>query len=365
MEIVLVGKYTSLHDSYMSVIKSLEHAALRCHRKLVLKWVEAGDLEPNAEKDNPVRYHEAWQSLCSAKGILVPGGFGQRGTEGMISAAKWAREKKVPYLGICLGFQIAVIEYARNICGITNANSAELDPETKDPVVVYMPEISKTHLGGTMRLGLRPTIFQKGTEEWSRIRKLYGGEEVVWERHRHRYEINPKIIERIEQGNPDPASKANKFARPPPERAPSLPEIAFGQPKDQAPHSGPPADELYFVGRDERGERMQIAEMKDHPYFVGLQAHPELVSRPLNPSPPFLGLVAAAAGLLEQQILEQRAFQPPHPKEVMILESEARRRQETGEPIDLVEKPAKTPPGLSTPIRGRSPERAATNGAAQ
>ena len=119
IEIVLVGKYTSLQDSYMSVVKSLEHAALRCQRKLVLKWVDSGDLEPTTEKDNPVRYHEAWHSLCSAKGIIVPGGFGSRGTEGMISAARWAREKKVPYLGICLGFQIAVIEYARNVCGMT------------------------------------------------------------------------------------------------------------------------------------------------------------------------------------------------------------------------------------------------------
>lgn len=118
VEIVLVGKYTALQDSYMSVVKSLEHAAMRCHRKLKLKWVEASDLEPQTASDNPVRYHEAWHSLCSAKGILVPGGFGQRGTEGMISAAKWAREKGVPYLGICLGFQIAVIEYARNVCGI-------------------------------------------------------------------------------------------------------------------------------------------------------------------------------------------------------------------------------------------------------
>lgn len=118
VEIVLVGKYTSLQDSYMSVIKSLEHSALRVHRKLVLKWVEAGDLEPQAESENPVRYHEAWRSVCSAKGILIPGGFGVRGTEGMISAARWAREHRVPFLGICLGFQIAVVEFARNVCGI-------------------------------------------------------------------------------------------------------------------------------------------------------------------------------------------------------------------------------------------------------
>ncbi|KDN37028.1 CTP synthase [Tilletiaria anomala UBC 951] len=359
VEIVLVGKYTSLQDSYMSVVKSLEHAALRCSRKLVLKWVDSSDLEPHTEKDNPVRYHEAWHSLCSAKGIIVPGGFGQRGTEGMISAARWAREKKVPYLGICLGFQIAVIEYARNVCGITAANSAELDAKCADPVVVYMPEISKTHLGGTMRLGLRPTIFGPGTEEWSRIRKLYGGEPVVWERHRHRYEINPQYIERIERGNIDPAAKAAKklISRPPPERVPSLPEVTFGLPKD-TPRVGPPADELFFVGKDEKGERMQIAEMKDHPYFVGLQAHPELVSRPLNPSPPFLGLVAAAAGILEQQIAAQlKDFVPPHPKDLLILESEAQRRRELGQDTTNTEiKPATTPPGVSTPVRSRCPD---------
>lgn len=118
VEIVLVGKYTALQDSYMSVVKALEHCALRVHRKLVLKWVEAGDLEPATEQDNPVRYHEAWHSVCSATGILIPGGFGVRGTEGMISAARWAREHRVPFLGICLGFQIAVVEFARNVCGI-------------------------------------------------------------------------------------------------------------------------------------------------------------------------------------------------------------------------------------------------------
>jgi len=118
VEIVLVGKYTSLQDSYMSVIKSLEHSALKCQRKLVLKWVEASDLESKTENENPVKYHEAWHKVCSAKGILIPGGFGTRGTEGMMFAASWARAKKIPYLGICLGFQVMVIEFARSVCGI-------------------------------------------------------------------------------------------------------------------------------------------------------------------------------------------------------------------------------------------------------
>lgn len=171
----------------------------------------------------------------------MPGGFGDRGTEGMILAAKWAREQKRPFLGICLGFQVAVIEWARNVCGwtgqsrysfpypwfmiikhtaILDANSTELQPKTTDPVIVYMPEISKTHLGGTMRLGLRPTIFSKGTEAWSKVRRLYGGEETIWERHRHRYEVGPEYVQRLEESG------------------------------------------MSFIGRDEKGERMQVLELQ-------------------------------------------------------------------------------------------------------
>jgi len=257
--IVLVGKYTNLQDSYASVVKALEHASLNCHKKLIMKWVEASDLEPETRSSNPVKYHEAWQDLCSAQGILVPGGFGNRGVEGKIAAAKWAREQKIPYLGICLGLQIAVIEFARNVCGMTDANSIELDENTKTPVVVYMPEISKTHLGGTMRLGTRPTEFQAGTES-STLRKLYGGGSTVLERHRHRYEINPELIENFE------------------------------------------AKGLQFVGKDETGQRMEIVEMADHPYFVGVQYHPEYLTRPLRPSAPFMGLILAATGGLEAHL---------------------------------------------------------------
>ncbi|SJX60836.1 probable URA7-CTP synthase 1 [Sporisorium reilianum f. sp. reilianum] len=354
VEIVLIGKYTSLHDSYMSVVKSLEHAALRCHRKLELKWVESSDLEPAAESDNPVKYHQAWQALCSAKGILVPGGFGTRGTEGMISAARWAREKRVPYLGICLGFQIAVIEYVRNVLGIDTAGSAELDANCKDPVIIYMPEISKTHLGGTMRLGLRPSIFQKGTHEWSKIHQLYGGQPVVWERHRHRYEVNPEYVERIESAAANPSAKAT------PQKIPS--DIPAASPPFTSPRLGSFAevaevftgvDELKFVGRDEKGERMQIAELRHHPYFVGMQAHPEFCSRPLNPSPPFLGFIAASAGLLEEQLAMQKNYVPPHPKSHMISESEMVKRREAGE-VDVDDKPATTPPGAATPTRSLS-----------
>lgn len=259
--IALVGKYTNLQDSYISVIKALEHSALRCQKKLKISWVEATDLEPEMSSAEKIKYHKAWSSLCSADGVLVPGGFGTRGTEGMIAAAKLARENKIPYLGICLGFQIAVIEYSRNVLGLVNANSIELDETTKDPVVVYMPEISKTHLGGTMRLGLRPSVFQDNTE-WSKTRQLYGGAKIVQERHRHRYEVSPAHIKLLEEGG------------------------------------------CNFVAKDDKSERMEILELKGHPYYVGTQYHPEYLSRVLDPSKPILGLVAAAAGVLDAVIAE-------------------------------------------------------------
>ncbi|KAJ5054341.1 uncharacterized protein L3040_000617 [Drepanopeziza brunnea f. sp. 'multigermtubi'] len=257
VDIVLVGKYTNLHDSYLSVIKSLEHSAMRCGKKLNLLWVDASDLEDEAKIANPAAHHKAWHEICTANGILVPGGFGHRGTEGMIKAAEWARVNKTPYLGVCLGMQIAVIEFARNVCGITGASSVELHADCPDPLVIFMPEIDKTTLGGTMRLGLRPTIFQPGSE-WSRLRQLYGEKTEILERHRHRYEVNPEYV----------------------------PKLA--------------AKGLDFVGKDDKGERMEILELKDHPWYVGVQFHPEYLSRVLDPSKPYLGFVAAACGCLEK-----------------------------------------------------------------
>jgi CTP synthase len=257
VSIVLVGKYTNLHDSYLSVIKSLEHSAMRCGKKLNLIWVDASNLEDQAKTDDPAAFHKAWHELCTANGILVPGGFGNRGTEGMIQAAKWARINKTPYLGICLGMQIAVIEFARHVCDMPKASSVELNEQCEDPVVIFMPEVDKTKLGGTMRLGLRPTIFQEGSE-WSRLRQLYGEKTTIHERHRHRYEVNPEYIDRLQ------------------------------------------TDGLHFVGKDDKGERMEIVELKDHPWFVGVQFHPEYLSRVLDPSKPYLGFVAAAAGCLKR-----------------------------------------------------------------
>ncbi|KAH7416827.1 CTP synthase [Cadophora sp. MPI-SDFR-AT-0126] len=257
VSIVLVGKYTNLHDSYLSVIKSLEHSAMRCGKKLNLVWVDASNLEEQARTDDPAAFHKAWHEVCTANGILVPGGFGQRGTEGMIAAAKWARTNQTPYLGICLGMQIAVIEFARNVCGITGASSVELNEQCTDPLVIFMPEIDKTNLGGTMRLGLRPTLFQPGSE-WSRLRQLYGEKVEIHERHRHRYEVNPDYIDKLAEAG------------------------------------------LNFIGKDDKGVRMEIIELKDHPWYVGVQFHPEYLSRVLDPSKPYLGFVAAAAGCLEK-----------------------------------------------------------------
>ncbi|EJD43400.1 CTP synthase [Auricularia subglabra TFB-10046 SS5] len=281
--IVLVGKYTSLKDSYMSVIKSLEHSAFQCRRKLKLQLVPSEDLERETLETAPVKYHDAWRALVGAQGVLVPGGFGQRGTEGMILAIKWAREQNVPFFGICLGFQVAVVEWARNVLGMKDANSTELNEDTKHPAIVFMPEISTTHKGGTMRLGLRPTVFAPETETWSKVRRLYGGAPKIWERHRHRWEVNPEMVDELEKSG------------------------------------------LKFIGKDEKGERMQVFELPNHPYFVGLQAHPEFCTRPLDPSPPFLGFVAAACGanvLEEQAAYQAKHYRPPHPQGAMVSEAE-------------------------------------------
>ena len=243
IHIAVVGKYTGLVDSYLSVIKALQHASFEVGRKLVIDWIEATDLEKSSD-------NTAWKSLRSADGVLVPGGFGDRGIEGKILAANYARTTNKPYLGVCLGLQVAVVEFCRNVLGWEGANSTEFDEQTPHPVVVFMPEISKSHLGGTMRLGSRPTIFQV---EQSNIRTLYGDSLHVDERHRHRYEVNPDCVDAIE-------SKG-----------------------------------LKFVGKDETGQRCEIFELDDHPYFVGTQYHPEFKTRPNRPSPPFLGLLEAAA----------------------------------------------------------------------
>lgn len=257
--IVLVGKYTTLEDAYISVGKSLEHAAMYCKKKLSLVWVDASNLEDAALEASPAAFHKAWHAVCTADGILVPGGFGVRGTEGMIKATTWARTKGVPFLGVCLGMQLAIVEYARNVCGIAGAGSEELHPGCESPVVVYMPEVDRSKLGGTMRLGKRRCVFQPDTAGWSRFRALYGDAPEIEERHRHRYEVAPDMFARLEA----------------------------------------PAD-LVFVGKDETGQRIEVVELRSHPFFVGVQFHPEYLSRVLAPSKSYLGFFAAAAGMLDE-----------------------------------------------------------------
>ncbi|KDR76421.1 hypothetical protein GALMADRAFT_246761 [Galerina marginata CBS 339.88] len=299
VSIALVGKYTDLKDSYMSVSKALEHSAFRVHRKLTIQWVESSDLELETQETNAKQYHDAWRAVVGAGGILVPGGFGQRGTEGMMMAIKWAREAKVPFLGICLGFQLAVVEWARNVLDIPDATSAEFNPEAEHPLIVFMPEISKTHMGGTMRLGLRPTVFGADTAAWSKVRRLYGGAGTIWERHRHRYEVNPAYVDRLVESG------------------------------------------MVFAGKDEKGERMQVCELRDHPFFIGLQAHPEFCTRPLNPSPAFLGFVAAACGepvLAEQLEAQAQTYRPPHPEGAMVSEAALKSASDVVErPVDMGE----------------------------
>ncbi len=251
VSIAMVGKYTELSDAYLSVIKSLQHAAMEVNRKLKINWIEASHLEESWKNKNIKEFEKAWNMLKSSNGVLVPGGFGDRGIEGKILAAEYARTSKVPFLGICLGLQIATIEFCRNVLNLTNANSTEFEDNPAYPAVIFMPEISKTHLGGTMRLGSRPTLWQVDD---CKIKSLYGEGKSVNERHRHRYEVNPDLIDDIEKAG------------------------------------------LVFVGKDETGQRCEIFELEDHPYYVGVQFHPEFKSRPGRPSPPFLGLLMASSG---------------------------------------------------------------------
>ncbi|XP_068126870.1 CTP synthase 2 isoform X2 [Hyperolius riggenbachi] len=249
--IALVGKYTKLSDCYTSVFKALEHSALAINHKLNLMYIDSAELEPSTKAEDPVKFHKAWEKLCKAQGILIPGGFGSRGTEGKIQAITWARERKVPLLGICLGMQLAVIEFARNCLNWKDANSTEFDPNTKNPVVIDMPEHNPGDMGGTMRLGKRKTVF---TTSSSLLKQLYDNAESVEERHRHRYEVNPELTQHFEEKG------------------------------------------LKFVGHDTEGQRMEIIELEDHPYLVGVQFHPEFSSRPMKPSPAYLGLMLAASG---------------------------------------------------------------------
>jgi CTP synthase len=235
----ITGKYTSVRDSYASIINALEHAGIALGCDVKIKWVDTTDIGDQ----------NAAELLDDVDGIIVPGGFGTRGAEGKISCIKYARENNLPYLGICFGFQMAVIEFARNVCGLTRANSTEIEPDCPEPVIDILPEQKKIEgLGGNMRLGGHDIELKAGTMAW----KLFGKADSVRMRFRHRYEVDPRYIERLEKAG------------------------------------------LVFSGKAPNQPIMQILELPDHPYFFGTQAHPCLTSRPLRPHPMFVGLVAAA-----------------------------------------------------------------------
>lgn len=238
IKIALVGKYVELKDAYMSVREAIKHAGLSQGVEAEIEWVLSSDLEKG----------KGWELVKLADGIIVPGGFGSRGTEGKIQAAKYARESRVPYLGLCLGMQLMCIEFARNVLGYEDANSTEFDRSTDHPVIDLMLEQRAiTDMGGTMRLGLYPCVLQPGTKAAAAY-----GEKRVDERHRHRWEFNNAF--RIEY------EKAG----------------------------------MVFSGISPDGKLVEIAELKDHPYMVGSQFHPEFLSRPMRPHPLFVGLVKAA-----------------------------------------------------------------------
>ncbi|MFB4163340.1 CTP synthase [Alteribacillus sp. JSM 102045] len=236
--IALVGKYVSLPDAYLSVAESLKHAGYAFDSDVEIQWI-------NSEQ---VTEENVAEKLKDADGILVPGGFGDRGIDGKISAIKYARENKVPFLGICLGMQLASVEYARNVVGLNGADSAELKPETEHPVIDLLPEQKDVEdLGGTLRLGLYPCKLQEGT-----IARAAYDEEVVYERHRHRYEFNNSYREAMEKAG------------------------------------------FIFSGTSPDGRLVEIIELEDHPYFVASQFHPEFVSRPTRPQPLFREFIQAS-----------------------------------------------------------------------
>ena len=242
--IALVGKYVALHDAYLSVAEALRHGGIANRAEVKIRWIDAEEINEN----------NVMQQLGDVDGILVPGGFGRRGTEGKITAIKYAREHKVPFLGICLGMQLAIVEFARNVMNLPEAASIELEPETPDPVIALMPEQNGVeNLGGTLRLGAYPCELKAG----SLAEKLYGTQSIS-ERHRHRYEVNNDYREMLETGG------------------------------------------MTLSGLSPDNRIVEMIELAEHPFFIATQAHPEFKSRPDAAHPLFRGLVEAAISKEEQ-----------------------------------------------------------------
>ena len=247
VKIAMVGKYVELHDSYISVNEALKHGGIETRSAVDIHWIDSETLEPEDADLDAV--------LGDMDGILVPGGFGSRGVEGKIKAANYARTHGIPYLGICLGMQVAIIEFARNVLGLKDANSAEIDPETTNPVIDIMPEQRNVQeMGGTMRLGQYPCVLNPESKSY----QLYGAS-MIYERHRHRYEVNNDYRE--------------EFAN----------------------HG------VIFAGTSPDNHIVEMMEIPSHPWFVACQFHPEFKSRPNRPHPLFRGFVSAAAKRHEEK----------------------------------------------------------------
>jgi CTP synthase len=243
IRIALVGKYVELHDAYMSVREALYHAGIACDRQVEIEWIHSGDLEKG----------KGWDRLEGVSAVVVPGGFGERGIEGKIRTARWARENKVPYLGLCLGMQVMCIELARSVLGSDDANSTEFDRNCQHPVISLMPDQHElTDMGGTMRLGAYPARLLPG----SKAHAAYGAD-TISERHRHRWEFNNAYREILGQAG------------------------------------------LVLSGLSPNGRLVEIAELRDHPFMLGSQFHPEFKSRPNRPHPLFAAFMAAAVARQE------------------------------------------------------------------
>ena len=256
--IAICGKYTSLGDSYASIMEALSHCGAHLNCKVHLKWIETSDPRDFAAE------------LEQVHGVIVPGGFGARGIEGKIVVIKECRQNNIPFLGICYGLQLAVVEYARNVCGLQGAQTTEVDKDTRHPVIDILPEqLEVVEKGGTMRLGAYPAVLQEGTKTY----QLYGCQKEVSERHRHRYEVNPKYHDQLLQHG-----------------------------------------DLVFSGMSPNKRLVEFIELARHPYFVATQAHPELKSSLLKPAPLFMGLVKAA--------MERKRNQPWKAEEMKQKRSE-------------------------------------------
>ena len=237
--IALVGKYVALHDAYISIVEALKHGGIENYTNVNIKWINSEEINENNADDY----------LKDVDGILVPGGFGDRGIEGKITAARYARENKIPYLGICLGMQIAVVEFARNVLELHDANSTELNPETTNPVIDLMPEQRDVEdLGGTMRLGLYPCKLTRESKAYD----IYGQQDLIYERHRHRYEFNNLYRNRITEKG------------------------------------------MIISGQSPNEKLVEMIEIPEHPWYVGVQFHPEFKSRPNHAHPIFRSFVEAA-----------------------------------------------------------------------